>query len=246
MPTSHFVYSGAVLLAGACLLALPALAQQPATVQQQNYNRSNLNTGEFQAYNTFDYRYEGLSGTPYLQKGWMPANVTLADQRELKGVPSRYDVYRQVLVVQPYAGKKDSVWLDVTRMKRFALQPVLPGQAERLFLPFADAPEAEKRKGFVEVLYQGSNGYSLLKLPRKVMVKANYEGAYAADRRFDELVNRVEYYLRRPDNSVVEVKLTRKSLAGAAASLPGLAQSKREVKTEEDAVALLRSVEAGK
>jgi hypothetical protein len=236
------------LLAGGCLLSLPALAQQPAgqPARPQNYNKTNLTPNEFQAYNTFDHRYEGLVGTPYLNKGWTLAKVTLADKRELASAPARYDVYRRLLVVQPYAGKKDSVWLDATRMKEFSLLPVLPGQAERRFVPFAEAPDAEKRNTFVEVLYQGANGYSLLKLPRKLMVKANYQGGYAADRRFDELVDRTEYYLRRPDGSVAEVKLSQKSLAAAAPALTALAQTKRNVKTEQDAVEALRAAEAGK
>ncbi|RTQ52168.1 hypothetical protein EJV47_03845 [Hymenobacter gummosus] len=235
------------LLAGACLLTLPALAQQTsAPAQQQNFNKTNITPGEFQAYNTFDHRYDGLVGTPYLQKGWTPAKVKLADKRELVGAPARYDVYRRVLVVQPYAGKKDSVWLDVTRMSEFTLLPAVPGQPERLFVPFASAPDAEKKAAFVEVLYQGTSGHALLKLPRKVMVKANYQGGYAADRRFDELVDRSEYYLRRPDGSAVEVKLSQKSLAGAAPTLAALGQTKRNIKTEQDAVEALRAAEAGK
>ncbi|MCC3159326.1 hypothetical protein LJ737_18940 [Hymenobacter sp. 15J16-1T3B] len=238
---------GLLLLVTGSLAATPALAQQtPAGSQPANYNKTNITPGEFQAYNTFDYRYEGLVGTPYLQKGWTQAKVTLADKRQLTGAPARYDVYRRVLVVQPYANKKDSVWLDASRMHEFTLLSPLPGQPERHFVPFAEAPEAEKRTAFVEELYRGPSGYALLKLPRKVMVKANYQGAYAADRRFDELVDRTEYYLRRPDGSAVEVKLTQKSIAGAAPALTALGQSKRNVKTEQDAVELLRSADAAK
>ncbi|GAB3824286.1 hypothetical protein [Hymenobacter jeollabukensis] len=237
-----------LLLLGFALGVTPAVAQQTTNgaAQPANYNKTNIAPGEFQAYNTFDHRYEGLVGTPYLSKGWSMAKVTLADKRELAGAPARYDVYRRVLVVQPYANKKDSVWLDANRMKEFSLLPVLPGQAERRFLPFAEAPDAEKRTAFVEVLYQGASGYALLKLPRKLMVKANYQGGYAADRRFDELVDRTEYYLRRPDGSVVEVKLNQKSIAGAAPALAALGQTKRTVKTEQDAVELLRAADPAK
>ncbi|RAK69585.1 hypothetical protein [Hymenobacter edaphi] len=238
---------GRLLLLGASLTATPALAQQtPANSQPPNFNKTNITPGEFQAYNTFDYRYEGLVGTPYLEKGWTRAKLTLADQRKLEGTPARYDVFRRVLVVQPYANKKDSVWLDASRMREFTLAPVVPGQPERHFVPFAEAPDADKRTAFVEELYRGASGYALLKLPRKVMVKANYQGAYAADRRFDELVDRTEYYLRRPDGSAVEVKLSQKSIAGAAPALSALGQSKRSVKTEQEAVELLRSADTAK
>lgn len=228
------------------LLAVPALAQPSAAQQQINNNKTNITPGEFQAYNTFDYRYEGLIGTPYLSKGWGKARLTLADKRELTGAPARYDVYRRVLVVQPYENKRDSVWLDASRMREFTLLPLVAGMPERHFVVFADAPDAEKRTAFVEELYRGANGYALLKLPRKVMVKASYQGAYAADRRFDELVDRADYYLRRPDGSVVEVKLSQKSIAGAAPAWPALAQAKRNVKTEQDAVELLTLAEAAK
>lgn len=244
---THFQPRLAGLLLGlSCLAATPALAQQPTNQPSANYNKTNITPGEFQSYNTFDHRYDGLVGTPYLQKGWTLAKVTLNDKRQLQGAPSRYDVYRRLLVVQPYANRKDSVWLDAARMSEFTLMPLLPGQPERRFVPFADAPDADKRTAFVEELYRGANGYALLKLPRKVMVKANYQGSYSADRRYDELVDRTEYYLRRPDNSVVEVKLSQKSLAGAAPAWPALVQAKRNVKTEQEAVELLRAAEAGK
>ena len=223
-----------------------ALAQQTAKSSTANYNKTNITPGEFQAYNTFDYRYEGLMGTPYLQKGWGKAKLTLADKREVAGAPARYDVFRRVLVVQPYENKKDSVWLDASRMQEFTLLPLVPGMPERHFVPFTDAPEEEKRTAFVEELYRGANGYALLKLPRKVLVKANYQGAYAADRRFDELVDRTDYYLRRPDGTATEVKLSQKSIAGAAPAWPALTQTKRNVKTEQDAVELLRGAETGK
>ncbi|GAB2952150.1 hypothetical protein GCM10027048_16500 [Hymenobacter coalescens] len=235
------------------LLTTAAQAQQgstPAAASASqaaaNYNKANILTTEFQAYNTFDHRYEGLVGTPYLQKGWTMAQVTMADKRELNSIPARYDVYRQLLVVQPYANRKDSVWLDAARMSRFKLLPALPGQAERVFEPFTESSDPKLRTAFVEVLYRSPAGYALLKLPRKLMVKASYQGGYAADRRFDELVDRTEYYLRRPDGSVAEVKLNRKSLATAAPTLGALGQSKRDVKTEQDAVELLQAAESGK
>lgn len=236
------------LVAALFVCAGVAQAQQkPAAAQSAaNYNKTNLTPGEFQAYNTFDYRYEGLIGTPYLSTGWGKAKLTLADKREVVGAPARYDVFRRVLVVQPYENKKDSVWLDASRMQEFTLLPLVPGMPERHFVPFTEAPEAEKRTAFVEELYRGANGYALLKLPRKVMVKANYQGAYAADRRFDELVDRTEYYVRRPDGTATEVKLNQKSIASAAPAWPALAQTKRSVKTEQDAVELMRAAEAGK
>ncbi|OON65820.1 hypothetical protein B0919_23305 [Hymenobacter sp. CRA2] len=215
----------------------------PAPDAAANANKTNIVPGEFQAYNSFDHRYEGIVGTPYLIKGWTPTTLQLVDKRQVDNVPARYDVYRQVLVIRP-DNKSDSVWLDATRLTGFVLPPLLSGQPARVFQPFADAPQPDQRRAFAEVLYQGAAGYTLLKLPRKILVKANYQGGYAADRRYDELVDRNTYFLRRPDGTVAEVKLNRKSLAAAAGSLqPGLSSSKADIKTEQDAVQALQAAE---
>lgn len=244
----RFAHRIAGLLTLGGLLTFTASAQpgtvpaKPAPASPANLNKTNIAPGEFQTFFAFDHRYEGIQGTPYLLKGWTTANIVLADKRYVENVPARYDAYRRYLIVRPNGGK-DSVWLDANRVSEFSFLPVLTGQPNRVFRVFADAPDVTQRSAYVEVLHQGP-GYALLKLPRKNLVKANFESAYSADRRFDEFVDRVSYFLRRPDGSVVELKLSRKGLISAAPALQAeLSASKADVKTEQEAAALLSSVD---
>jgi hypothetical protein len=236
------------LLTLGVLLAFSASAQQPAPPapgNPPNLNKTNIVPGEYQTYFAFDHRYQGVQGTPYLMKGWTPANVVLADKRFVENVPARYDAYRRYLIIQPNGGK-DSLWLDASRVSEFSFAPVVPGQPSRVFRVFAEAPDASQRSAYVEVLHQGP-GYALLKLPRKNLIKANYEAAFSADRRFDEFIDRTTYFLRRPDGSVVETKLSRKALISAAPALQAeLNAVKADVKTEQDAVSLLGNVDKAK
>jgi hypothetical protein len=240
-------YRLAALATVSCLLLTTAATAQQGRVPASpaNVNKTNIAPGEFQTFFVFDHRYEGVQGTPYLMKGWTLANVLLNDKRLVEGVPARYDVYRRLLIIQPNGGK-DSLWLDATRLSEFVFPAVLPGQPDRRFRLFLEAPDVNQRAAFVEVLHRGP-GYELLLLPRKALIKANYQGSYSADRRYDELIDRNTYFLRRPDNSVVEVKLSRKSLLSAAPDLQAsLGTNKAEVKTESDAVNLLQSLDKAK
>ncbi|WP_400191346.1 hypothetical protein [Hymenobacter sp. B81] len=240
----------------ACLGGTSALAQKTpsatAPAPERNMNNSGLiaNIGNEQnAFYTFDTRYEGLKGTPYLVSGWRPADLTLSDGRAFSDIPARFDVYSKRLVIKQ---NKDSVWLDQRMVREFVLHdspsPAMPTRTDRRFRAFPDATDAELRTSFAELLHEGPQ-YALLKLPRKKLVKANYQGPYAADRRFDELIDRETYYLRRPDGTLVEVKPNLKGLTAVDAALgqklqAEAARSKASGKSEAELVALLQAVDA--
>ncbi|WP_400191347.1 hypothetical protein [Hymenobacter sp. B81] len=206
------------LAAGAALAQAPAdKSAKPEKIQRQEENLGiTAHIGaEIGAIYRFDTRYEGLKGSPYLVKGWNRADLITNDGRHVKQLPVRYDVYGKRLIVRK---GQDSIWVDKTSVREFLLfdapSPSLPARYERRFRVFADAPDADLRGSFVELLHEGPQ-YALLKLPRKKVLKANYKDPYAADRPYDQLLDGETYFLRRPDGSVVEVKASLRSLAAA-------------------------------
>jgi len=170
-----------------------------------------------------DTRYEGLRGSPYAVARWLPAVITTSHDAVLQPVPLKYDVFqRRLLMRNPQKG--DSIQLNDNLIKSFVLtDALLPDLAtgqpyERHFRRFLEAPEMRQQAEFVEVLHAGKQ-YTLLKRYVKKLDQASYKGAYSSDKRYDELLDKNEYYLRRPDGTLETMKPTLKALQAAAPKL---------------------------
>ena len=199
-----------------------------------------------------DTRYEGLRGSPYVVARWLPATITMTRSHVvLPPVALKYDVFRHRLLMRT-PPKGDSLQLDENLIESFVLtdallpNPATGRPAERYFRRFLEAPELQQRLEFVEVLHAGK--YALLKRYVRKLEKADYQGAYNTDRRYDELTSKEEYYLRRPDGKLELLKPTLKALESAAPRLAGALKAeadkqKTNGKSEVDLVRLLDVVD---
>ena len=195
-----------------------------------------------------DSRYEGLRGSPYVVPRWLPTALTMIRSKvTLPPVPLKYDVFQQRLLMYNKQ-KGDSLQLNSDLISSFVL--VDAGQSEkagqRRFRRFAEAPVLRQQLEFVEVLHAGK--YELLKRYVKQLDKASYTGAFSADKRYDELIDKEEYYLRRPDGRLEPLKPTLKALQAAAPALAAALkaeadQQKLNGKSEAELVALLAAVD---
>ncbi|ALW86465.1 hypothetical protein AUC43_16050 [Hymenobacter sedentarius] len=189
----------------------------------------------------------GLKGSPYADNRWLPALITLNTNTPLAPVPLKYDVLDHRLLMRTLARPKDSLQLDDRQVVRFVLQePATPfGPArQRVFRRFSDAPLEKHRTDYVEVLHEGQ--YSLLKHYIKTLKKANYQGAYSTDQRYDEIEDKTVYYLRSAAGSLVPVKLALKPLQAAAPTLAAAlktAVAAKSPKTEADWADVLNTVD---
>ena len=188
---------------------------------------------------------EGLRGSPYADNRWLPAQISLSNGRPLALVPLKYDVLDKRLLMRKQGSVLDSLQLDDRLVAGFALLLPATGQAparRRVFRRFAEAPLAEQRGHYVEVLHEGR--YTLLCHRQKFLLKADMSGAYNAGRRFDEIEEKVDYYLRTPDAALLPVKLTLKALQAAAPALATpLKTAAHAPKTEADWVAVLHAAD---
>lgn len=190
------------------------------------------------AFVRFDNRYEGVRGTPYLVPSWVPGKLQLTNKAPSPEVKLKYDAAQRLLVM--LRASKDSMYLDMNKIEGFALlDPTKP--EPRNFQRFYDAPDPALRREYFEVLAPGN--YSLLKLQRKNLQKANYSGPYSADRRYDELVDQTDYFLRTTDGRLQPLKLNQKALLAAlpehAAQIQAELKKRPTPRTEADFVALL-------
>ncbi|KAA9339405.1 hypothetical protein F0P96_01945 [Hymenobacter busanensis] len=228
--------------------SVPALAQQTSTANTSgaavSESLSALSRGAVGF--SYDDRYTGVKGSPYVMRVWQPADITLNTNVRIPSVRLKYDALRNQLLARPDNSRPDSVMLNIASVKSFAFQDALRPGERRVFRRFEEAPVLADKQAFVEVLHEGQ--YTLLKRYGKEFRKANFKGAYSENRPYDEVLDRTQYFLRRPDGHVNEVKLSVKSFAGGAPELAAKLKSvadraERNLKTESEFAALLAAAE---
>ncbi|MBF9140480.1 hypothetical protein [Hymenobacter properus] len=186
---------------------------------------------------------DGFKGSPYADARWLPAQITLTNNLPLAPVPLKYDVLEHRLLMRAPARPTDSLQLDDTRVVRFVLNEpatALGPARQRVFRRFAEAPTANHKQDYVEVLHQGR--YTLLKHYLKTLKKANYQGAYNTDSHYDEIEDKTVYYLLTPEAQLVPLKLALKPLQGAALALAAALKASADAKkpkTDADWAAVL-------
>ncbi|OGX88535.1 hypothetical protein [Hymenobacter glacialis] len=189
----------------------------------------------------------GMKGSPYADARWLPAKLTLSNNLPLAPIPLKYDVLEHRLLMRPLTRGNDSLLLDDRQVVSFVLMEPLSdlGPARsRLFRRFLEAPNERQRQDYVEVLHEGQ--HTLLKHYIKSMKKADYQGAYSNDQRYDVIDDKTVYYLRSPAGVLQPIKLGLKPLQAAAPALADAlktAVATQRPKTDADWAAVLRMVD---
>jgi len=188
---------------------------------------------------TFDNRYEGTKGTPYVFEEWFPGEVFLKNNKRIIIEQMNYNCYdNEVAYLEPKS--KAVMLINKYMVDLFFLKS---GADSILFIPIQ--LEDDKQAVFVQVLY--NDGSSLYKLYGKEFVRANYEGAYSADRRYDEFADKSSLYFSRHDDPAQyhKVKKSKKQILSA---FPGaedqisayIKEEKLDLKSEADLIKLLK------
>ncbi len=184
-----------------------------ATERVNNLNQALANSDNI-VFQTTDGRYAGLVGTPYFIPNWSKSQLTKTNGAQLEDVPLKYNVATQsLLLLRP--SMNDSLMLLPEQIDRFVLFDTggQPWPFRRY--PAARAIDPAVTQGFFLVLFEGKT--SLLKRVSKTLQKANFRGAYSPDDRQDTYVDEPSYYLLRPDQTLVKIKKSLKSLLEAVA-----------------------------
>ena len=177
-----------------------------------------------------------LRGSPYADRRWLPAHLVMTSNVQLPRVPLKYDVLNQRLLMRSLERASDSLQLDDRLLASFELEEPATNSTpahRRTFRRFLEAPLPTQRPEFVEVLHEGK--YKLLKRYVKTLRKAAPQNGFDSGSATDEVMDKTVYYMSLPDASVVQVKLTLKSLQSAAPALgtalllvPGAALAKTD------------------
>ena len=157
---------------------------------------------------TFDTRYEGIKGSPRLADSLLPSFLKLAGQDYYFEIRADLDLVNNALI---YAGSGSGQLYSIPSSDVSEL--VINTGGNELLFRTTKGKKFEKdlkENRFYQVLSEGE--YEFIKVPMKGFIRADYQGAYTADRRYDEYVDETRYYLKGRDGTYYQVQLNKKSL----------------------------------
>lgn len=192
------------------------LKDDPSVQAAMIYNSLQRNEeigGGTGAVRTYDLRYEGMQGTPYFIDEWLSGKLVFTNgDAGKKSHLLKYNTQTKELLMKRPQG--DSIIVFPNQITAFTIIDA----SKNVSYPFIKVENLKADGGtvpvcFLMVLYK--NKSSLLKYVSKNVLKANYQGGYSADRRYDSYVDNSQYFIRKSDNSLVKVKVKKSSVLDA-------------------------------
>jgi hypothetical protein len=157
----------------------------------------------------FDDRYEGVKGSRMLFDTLLPAFVKVKGQEYFLQLEADIEAEANLLKYKnPSNGRYYTLAPETITEVIFRYMEKDLDFKTTIGLPF-EKPLREQK--FCQFLYKGKS--DLLKIAYKVLVKADYKGAYTSDTRFDEYKTDYKYYLKGPDSLFHQINLSKKSLS---------------------------------
>lgn len=155
----------------------------------------------------FDTRYEGVKGSPYVFEKWLPGKIFVNDSTtSAPGLKLNVDGMHNQAAVQLSDGV---LGLDNGKIKAVEIE-TQEGIAR--FETFREQEVGGRGDGNVLLQVLASHPeYGLYKQNRIMFKKADYQGAYSPDVRYDEYVRMPAYYLRVGDK-YEKVKLKKNAI----------------------------------
>jgi hypothetical protein len=156
----------------------------------------------------FDTRYEGIKGSPRLFDTLLPSFLNVKGQDYYLQLRTDIDLVQNALLfLHPKTAKL--LALPANMVNEVVIKS---GEKEMVFRTTSSKSFEKdiKEQKFFQVLKD--EPYPFIKMPVKIFTEANYKGAYAPDRRYDEYETKYRYYIFSADNTFHQVQLNRKSL----------------------------------
>ena len=160
---------------------------------------------------TFDERYEGVKGSPFLLEQWTPGMVFMHNGKVFDRLQVKYNLYLDEIAVKRPDGAE--VVPDKNAVRSFTLDSTSTGQLRRFIrVNYLTNHHLFPPHHFVEVLYEGES--MLLATHDKKLIRADYQKAYSAGRPYDMFGETMtKYYWIAPDGQVNVLKPGRKAVA---------------------------------
>jgi hypothetical protein len=160
---------------------------------------------------SFDTRYEGFKGNYYFNPEWLVGDLYGTAGKIIdRNIPLKYDAYNKEVLMK----KPNGDTLAVFPMG-FTLYDDAYGKSYT-FMKYAQATSktgVSLPDNFLLIMFKGKN--MLMKDVSKRIVKADYQGAYSANRPYDTFDDNSEYYIIKNNGDISKLKLKKGSLLDA-------------------------------
>lgn len=155
---------------------------------QENLYKLGSNDADIGVVRKFDNRYEGVKGSQFYHENWTEGKVVFESGRIAENIQLKYNMYEdELLILQPETG---AIYVDKNNVSSFAInQSGLEKQEWFIKYPH---PKKDGATQYFRVVFHGK--INLLEYNKIVFEKANYEGGYSNDKRYDEFKNFKTYY----------------------------------------------------
>ncbi|GCC50691.1 hypothetical protein SanaruYs_09090 [Chryseotalea sanaruensis] len=152
---------------------------------------------------TFDNRYDGVDGFPTFVKDFVKGRIMMNKEQVVKIDNMNYDVFNDEIFV--IRGGKELV---VSRDMVHSFVMDVNGTA----LTFYKKKSNEGKVGYYQIVTTGK--FSLFIKHSKVFRKADYQGAYSANRTKDEFTNEQKFYWSKGDSNLILLKNKKSLISG--------------------------------
>lgn len=200
------------------------------TVENEQNMRQLANIGPLSpGARTFDNRYEGVKGSPYLFEEWVDGKIFIkGNEQSEKELKVNINQYQNQLVVLFASGEAGSV--PAGKIHEVVVETPSGDRLFRVYPEFLVDNNKNEQPRFFEVLHDGE--FTILKSHDKMFQEADYKGAYSVDRRYDQFLDQSKYYIRVAGEDFDSFqKLKRRNLEKA---LPGFEDEIRSLEKKND------------
>lgn len=219
---------------------LQVLAQGNNSAATGAAAKTNLETlqNNVGATRTFDNRYEGTKGTPFMNDKFAKAKIKLSNNVLLEEISFKYNTFDNTIIYKDE--KMGLLAFDARNVDQLVYSDPITGADVILGkldgLATANPKAADK---LVVFLFEGEK-VKFASLLSKELIKADYKGStYSSGRTYDEFFDKTEYYIKGKNGTVEKVKLNKKNL------LNSLSDKQAEIKNYIAKEKIDASTEAG-
>ncbi len=154
---------------------------------QQNLDKLGSFTGDNGVVRIFDNRYEGIVGSPFYNDNWLEGTIVLESNRTIGPVKLKYNMFEEELIMQQ--PKTGSIYVDKEKVLSFSL---LNEIGETFFFNKYHRPDQPEKSRYFRALHKGK--MILWEHTKVVFEKANFQGGYSIDKKYDEFKQYPELY----------------------------------------------------
>lgn len=188
-----------------CLAASSAAFSQNRPSSQLQENWENLSTEGYRGMVfTYDTRYSGVKGSPFLSEDWLTGKLFLISGDSVEDKPLKLDIYQNELILRQ---RNSENYVKKEAIEGFAFTDPQTG------VNYEFIKAIHPQRGDEQYFQRLTSGRAeLLVFHEARFHKANYKGAYATGNTYDEFIPGETFFARHTASAPQKLKTSKNSL----------------------------------